>query len=77
MPDDPRRTLVEAAGLEGAARLTVQELNDEAATQLLRAWRIAVEHQDAAVEQAVEGSLSLVPRLLRRQVLRVLGGGSP
>lgn len=75
MPEDPRRTLVEAAGLEGAARTTVEALDDDAASALLAAWRTAVAQQDAAVETAVEGSLSLVPRLLRRQVLRVLSGG--
>lgn len=75
MPDDARRRLVDVAALVGAPRATVEGLGDEAADQLLAAWEAAVAQQDAAVEAAVEGSLSLVPRLLRRQVLRVLTGG--
>ena len=75
MPDDPRRTLIEAARLDGTARTTVADLDDAAATQLLQAWEAAVARQDRAVDEAVEGSLSLVPRLLRRQVLRVLTRG--
>ncbi len=75
MADAARVALIEAARLEGAARTTVEALDDEAAAQLLRAWERAVARQDAAVDEAIEGSLSLVPRLLRGQVLRVLKRG--
>jgi hypothetical protein len=67
--------LVEAARLEGAARAVVADLDEVAAAALLTAWRTAVAQQDAEVDAAIEGSLALVPRLLRRRVLAVLTRG--
>lgn len=75
MDDDPREALIAAARLDGRARSVVQDLDDDAARQLLTAWQGAIARQDAEVDDAVEGSLSLVPRLLRKQVLRVLNRG--
>ena len=75
MADDPRKHLIAAARLDGRARTVVQALDDAAARQLLSAWEGAIAQQDAEVDEAVEGSLSLVPRLLRKQVLRVLTRG--
>lgn len=75
MADDPRQALIAAARLDGRARAVVEALDDHAADQLLAAWQEAVARQDAEVDDAVEGSLSLVPRLLRKQVLRVLTRG--
>lgn len=75
MAEDPRHELVEAARLQGDARSTVLGLSDAAAAQLLAAWRDAIVQQDAAVDAAVEGSLSLVPRLLRKRVLHILTRG--
>lgn len=75
MRDDPRRALIAAARLDGRARAVVEGLDDPAAQRLLHAWEGAVARQDAEVDEAVEGSLSLVPRLLRKRVLHILTRG--
>ena len=61
--------------LDGAARTVAAGLDDAATALLLAAWHRAVAEQDAEVDAAIEGSLSLVPRLLRRRVLAVLTRG--
>ena len=75
MADPARRELVEAAHLDRRARGIVEELPDEAVEQLLQAWHAAVRRQDAEVDAAIEGSLSLLPRLVRRRVMKILTRG--
>lgn len=75
MPDAPRRELVEAARLDPRARTIVEELPDGAAQELLTAWRAAVQRQDDEVDAAIEGSLSLLPSILRKRVLKILTRG--
>lgn len=75
MPDDSRRDLVEAAHLDPRARTILDELPDAAAEELLTAWRAAVQHQDDEVDAAIEGSLSLLPGILRKRVLKILTRG--
>lgn len=75
MADDLRDALIEAARLDGRAAAVAASLDDQAARQLLAAWHGAVDQQDAEVDDAIEGSLSLVPRLLRKRVLHVLTRG--
>lgn len=75
MGDPARRQLVEAARLDQRARGIVDDLPDEAVQQLLEAWRGAVRRQDAEVDAAIEGSLSLLPRLVRRRVMKILTRG--
>lgn len=75
MVDGARHELVEAASLDRRARALVEGLPDEAVDQLATAWRGAVRQQDDEVDAAIEGSLSLLPRVVRRRVLRVLTRG--
>lgn len=75
MGDAARHELVEAAGLDEQARGILQELPDEAVDQLVAAWRDAVRRQDAEVDAAIDGSLSLLPRLVRRRVTKILTRG--
>lgn len=75
MADDPADELVAAARLDDRAAGIVRGLPRDAAAQLLTAWRAAVARQDREVDAAIEGSLSLVPGLLRRRVLKVLTRG--
>lgn len=75
MSDDARHQLVEAARLDERAGRILGDLPDEGAEQLLDAWRAAVRRQDAEVDAAIEGSLSLLPRLVRRRVMKILTRG--
>ncbi len=75
MPDDPRVELAEAARLDQRARTILERLPDDAAGQLLAVWHAAVQRQDREVDDAIEGSLSLLPRILRKRVLKILTRG--
>lgn len=75
MSDAERQELVAAARLDDRARGIVAELPDEGVAQLLAAWRAAVARQDTEVDAAIEGSLSLLPRLVRRRVMKILTRG--
>lgn len=75
MADPARRELVEAARLDDRARGILDEVPDEGVDQLLAAWQGAVQRQDAEVDQAIEGSLSLLPGLVRRRVMKILTRG--
>lgn len=75
MRDDPRLELAEAARLDERARGILADLPDEAVDQLATAWWAAVQHQDDEVDAAIEGSLSLLPRLVRRRVTKILTRG--
>lgn len=75
MPDAARRELVEAARLDPRAGTILDELPDAAAEELLTAWRAAVQRQEHEVDAAIEGSLSLLPSILRKRVLKILTRG--
>lgn len=75
MPDGTRARLVEAARLDHHARDIVGGMSDAAVTQLADAWDAAVRRQDQEVDAAIEGSLSLLPKLLRRRVMKILTRG--
>lgn len=72
MSDAQRRDLVEAARLDDHSRGIVDNLPDAAVDQLATAWQAAVRRQDDEVDAAIEGSLSLLPRLVRRRVMKIL-----
>jgi len=57
------------------AMAILDELSDEAVTELAAAWQVAVERQDREIEDAIDGSLSLLPRLVRTRVMKILTGG--
>ncbi len=71
--DSERRRIAEEAGLDDRAAATVAELDDATVAALAQAWDSAVQHQDSSLHEAVDGALGMLPRLLRRQVLKVLG----
>lgn len=75
MPDGARTELGEAARLDQRARTILRDLPDEATEQLHTAWRAAVQQQDREVDAAIEGAVSLLPRILRKRVLRILTRG--
>lgn len=75
MGDAERQQLIAAARLDERARDILEHLPDEAVEQLLAAWHTAVTRQDAEVDAAIEGSLSLLPRLVRRRVMKILTRG--
>lgn len=75
MPDGTRRDLAEAARLDGRARTILEQAPDAAAAQLHDTWCAAVQRQDREVDDAIEGSLSLLPRILRKRVLKILTRG--
>lgn len=75
MPDDLRRALAEDARLDGRARTILEHAPDAAIVQLHDAWCAAVQRQDREVDDAIEGSLSLLPRILRKRVLKILTRG--
>lgn len=75
MPDAPRRELAEAARLDSRARTILDGLPDTAADELLTAWRAAVQRQEGEVDAAIDGSLSLLPSILRKRVLKILTRG--
>ena len=75
MPDGSRTELAEAARLDQRARTILADLSDDAAGQLLSAWRAALRRQDREVDAAIEGAVSLLPRILRRRVLKILTRG--
>lgn len=75
MPDAPRRQLADAARLDQRAREILDGVPDTAVAQLHEAWQEAVRRQDGEVDAAIEGSLSLLPRILRKRVLKILTRG--
>lgn len=75
MPDGTRAELAEAARLDQRARTILEDLPDDAAVQLLAAWHAAVQRQDREVDAAIEGAISLLPRILRKRVLKILTRG--
>lgn len=75
MGDAGRDELAGAARLDERARVILDQLPDEAVHQLAEAWRDAVRSQDAEVDAAIDGSLSLLPRLVRRRVTKILTRG--
>lgn len=75
MPDGTHRALAEAARLDERARAILEHAPDAAVDQLRDAWCTAVQRQDREVDDAIEGSLSLLPRILRKRVLKILTRG--
>ncbi|MFT4744329.1 MAG: hypothetical protein ACI9AD_000169 [Nitriliruptoraceae bacterium] len=71
--DDPGAELVRDAQLDAAAAATVAALDDDTTIALAAAWSEALRTQDRALHEAVDGALGMLPRLLRRQVLKFLG----
>lgn len=75
MSDGSRTELAEAAHLDHRARTILHDLPDEATEQLHAAWCAAVLRQDREVDAAIEGAVSLLPRILRKRVLKILTRG--
>lgn len=75
MPDGSRTELAAGARLDERARTILEGLPEDATEQLHTAWRAAVRQQDREVDAAIEGAVSLLPRILRRRVLKILTRG--
>ena len=73
MADEP--PLISEARLDARAAATVRALPEEARESLQTAWEGALRAQERELDRAIEGSLSLLPRLVRGQVLRLLRRG--
>lgn len=70
MAEDP--PLIVEARLDARAAATVRDLPDEGRRSLQAAWEAALEAQERELDRAIEGSLSLLPRIVRGQVMRLL-----
>lgn len=75
MPDAPMERLCRVADLDPDDVAFLRRFDDEELTRLVEAVERAQRRRDQQLERAIDDGLTLVPKLLRRPVVKVLQGG--